>query len=224
MLKKILPFAVLAAVVVAIGITIGWLGSRGPEPVLQPPPESPSVSTPLVFDPLPAAQTNVSARTRPARPTQATNPPPGPEAAAPAATNVSTNWEDKLDAILASEGEDAQKVQELFAIFPALSEEGKVEVAQHLSNLVSDDQYKPLGDLAQDASLSEDVLDVLIADLLNRPNAAKLPALLEIARNASHPKAGEAKDFLELYIEEDYGTDWARWQQGMEAWLKENPD
>lgn len=74
------------------------------------------------------------------------------------------------------------------------------------------------------ADLPENVLDVLLDDVLNRPNSLKLPALLEVARSAQHPKAAEAKDFLELFLEEDYGADWDKWQAGMEQWLKENPD
>jgi tripartite-type tricarboxylate transporter receptor subunit TctC len=29
---------------------------------------------------------------------------------------------------------------------------------------------------------------------------------------------------LELYLDEDYGSDWATWQQKVEQWLKDNPD
>ena len=65
---------------------------------------------------------------------------------------------------------------------------------------------------------------MLIVDVLNRPNTLKLPLLLELARDAQHPKAAEAKDLLELYLEEDYGSDWNKWQAKMEQWLKENPD
>ena len=68
------------------------------------------------------------------------------------------------------------------------------------------------------------MLDFLLDDVLNRPNSLKLPALLAVARNAQHPKAAEAKDFLQLFLEEDYGSDWDKWQARMEQWLKDNPD
>ena len=58
----------------------------------------------------------------------------------------------------------------------------------------------------------------------NRPNAVKLPLLLQTARVPDHPLATEAKEILELYLEEDYGTNWDKWQQEIERWLKENPD
>ena len=56
------------------------------------------------------------------------------------------------------------------------------------------------------------------------PNAVKLPLLLEVARTPQHPKAEEAKDLLELYLEEDYGADWNKWQANMEQWIKDNPE
>ena len=125
---------------------------------------------------------------------------------------------------MGGEGEDAGKVKQLLEMFPRLPEDGQVEVAQHLSNLVADQDYAPLGKLLAYPKLPEAVLDVLIADVLNRPNAVKLPLLLEVARTPQHPKAEEAKDLLELYLEEDYGADWNKWQAKMEQWIKDNPE
>jgi hypothetical protein len=52
----------------------------------------------------------------------------------------------------------------------------------------------------------------------------KLPALLGVARDPQNPKAGEAKDILRLFLEEDYGADWAAWQSKVDQWLRDNPD
>jgi hypothetical protein len=48
--------------------------------------------------------------------------------------------------------------------------------------------------------------------------------LLDIARQSDHPKAGEARELLELFLEEDHGKDWAGWETKMQQWLKDNPD
>jgi uncharacterized protein (DUF4415 family) len=48
--------------------------------------------------------------------------------------------------------------------------------------------------------------------------------LLEVARDPGNPKASDAKDLLQLYLDDDYGSDWPTWQTKMEAWLKDNPD
>ena len=140
------------------------------------------------------------------------------------AGSLLTNWEEKVDEILGAETDDTNKVNQLFAIFPGVPDDAKSEVAQHLSNLTSDAQYALLGDLLKDAKLPDSALDVLMSDALNRANSVKLPALLEVAQTPGHPKADEAKDILALFLDEDFGTDWTKWQEKMAAWLKDNPD
>jgi hypothetical protein len=125
---------------------------------------------------------------------------------------------------LGSANTDRDKARQMLEMFPQLPADGQEEVARHLSNLVPDRDYGAMRAFLTNASLPAAVLDVLLGDVLNRPNSLKLPALLEVARTPEHPKAGEAKDFLELFLEEDYGNDWEKWQAKMDEWLKANPD
>jgi len=145
-----------------------------------------------------------------------------PQAAA--VSELATNWEDKVDEILTSQVPESEKARKMVEMFPRLPEKGQVEVAQHLANLVSDQDYPSLGRFLTNSALPESVLDVLVADALNRPNSLKLPALLGVARDPQNPKAGEAKDILHLFLEEDYGTDWNAWQTKVTQWLADNPD
>ena len=213
--SKILKVFAVVVLVVAAGLAFGWLATRGTSN--QQPPPGPTVqntnlphTAPRInrTPEIPILNTNSGVEISPVM----------------MAANTLTNWEDKLDEILGSESDDTNKVHELFEMFPRLPEEGQVEIAQHLSNLVEDEDYAPLGKLKQNATLSEDVLDILMADLLNRPNTIKLPMFLELAKNHDHPSAEEAKDLLELYLDEDYGTDWNKWREKVTEWLKENPD
>lgn len=219
---KILTAACILSGVVIVGFVLGWFGSKSstPEAKVQPVQAVESTSEPAT-PVIPASRTNESVSHNPSR---ATNTNPALSSTATTTTTTNAEWEDQLEAILGSDGEDTQKVKQLFAMFPQLPEDGQVEIAQHLSNLVSDQDYAPLGKLLTDPKQPEGVLDVLIADLLNRPNGTKLPLLLELARNAQHPKAVEAKDLLELYLEEDYGQNWDTWQAKTQQWLKDNPD
>lgn len=139
-------------------------------------------------------------------------------------TNALAGWEQKVDEILGSASPDPEKARQMLGLFPTLPADGQEEVARHLSNLLPDQDYGLMRDYLTNAALPEDVLDVLLDDALNRPNSLKLPALLDIARSADHPKAAEAKDFLELLVGEDYGTDWSKWQAKIDEWLKANPD
>ncbi len=222
--SKILAGLGILAAIAGVGILIGWLGSRGSQSPVPPPPVQPVDSSPTTH-PVPSA-TNPPA-TQAANP--GLNPVPSPATnvespTAAAGTNLLADWESRVDEILTPDTDNTNKVTQLLDIFPHLPEDGQIEVAQHLSNLVPDDNYTPLGQLLQNAKLPETVLDVLMADALNRPNGVKLPVLLDVAQNPDNAKAGEAKDLLELYLDGDYGTDWNQWHQKLQQWLKENPD
>lgn len=141
-----------------------------------------------------------------------------------ALTNLVSDWETKVDGILSSEGTTDDKARQMLEMFPRLPEAGQAEVAKHLSNLVSDEDYASLSQLLVNPQLTQDTLDTLMSDALNRPNSLKLPTLLEVARTTQHPKAGDAKEVLGFFLEADYGDDWAKWQEKLQEWLKENPD
>lgn len=216
--KVLIGIGILAGIVAA-GLVIGWWGSRESAPRTRP-----SVATPTPAQSPDNRPPSMSAESNPPMESTAATTPTvvaTNTAATAGATNLLADWVDKLDEILGSDEDDTNKVKDLFAVFPRLPEEGQAEVAQHLSNLVSDDNYAPLGQLLQNTKLPDSVLDVLMSDVLNRPNPVKLPQLLQVAQNPDHPKADEAKDLIELYLDED---DPAKWPDKMQQWLKENPD
>jgi hypothetical protein len=134
------------------------------------------------------------------------------------------DWDDKINDILGPEGDEKEKSKKLIELFPQLPPDGQEEVAHHLSNLVADEDYAPLASFVTNSALPEAVLDVFVEDVFNRPNTIKLPLLLDIAQDPQHPRASEAKDVLELFLEEDFGNDWTRWHAKMDQWLKDNPD
>ena len=221
---------VIVAAVIGIGVGIGWLAGRG---AVTPPPPAAQVSPDTgAANPAPSAPDN--------GPMVAQNPPPSApivvsqsapsvqtDSVAQMATNppaASTNWEDTIDGIIGSDEDDTNKVKQLFALFPKLPPDGQEEAVQHLSNLVDDTNYAQLGQLMTNDTLSEGVLDELLADLLNRPNSLKLPMLLDLAQDPNNAKSSEAKDLLELYLGNDYGTNWSAWQSGMTDWMTQNPD
>ena len=205
-----------------VGGVVGWLGTRGPQPVASTPtPVAGSNAAPAVSPAaIPSKPTFLANNLRPLSSVGLQPQTTGTVAIA----NLVTNWEDRLDEILSGKENEDQKARQMLEIFPRLPADGQEEVAQHLSNLISDEQYPALGQYLTNTTLPEPVLDVLLSDALNRPNKLKLPVLVDVARDPANPKAGEAKDLLELYLEEDYGTDWTTWQQKVEQWLKDNPD
>ena len=217
-LPKLLIGIGAVAAVVLVGIMLGWPRGKGPEANTQP-----AIAEPT--SPAPADTNRPSVFSKhPLRPTTQTLTNQEPAGVSANSTNLIANWEDKVDEILGSDGDAPDKAKQMLEMFPRLPEEGQVEIVKHISNLLPDQDYAPMGQLLLDPQLPEDVLDALMADVLNRPNHLKLPALLEVARAAQHPKAADAKEVLGFFLEEDYGDDWAKWQAEMEKWLKENPD
>jgi hypothetical protein len=220
--SKILVGLGIVAAIAGVGILIGWLGSRGSVPPVQPPPIPPITNSSPTTQPI-IIPTNSAAP--PAVNTGSNFTPPNTVTESPATgTNVMADWENRVDEILSADTDNTNKVTQLLEMFPHLHEDGQIEVAQHLSNLVPDEDYAPLGQLLKNAKLPETVLDVLMADALNRPNSVKLPVLLDVAFNPDNAKASEAKDLLELYLDGDFGTDRRPWNDALQKWLKENPD
>jgi hypothetical protein len=217
--RVFLVVAIVAGIIV-IGGLIGWLGGKGSGPRINTIPDSITASDTHSPTPRPAESS------LPGHPEIEPGSQPGVTRASPPGPtpSVLTNWEEKVDEILGAETDDTNKVKQLFALFPRVPDEAKAEVAQHLSNLTGDPAYGQLGELLKDPKLPDATLDVLMADALNRPNSVKLPELLDVARTPDHPKADEAKDILALFLDEDFGTDWSKWQDKMTAWLKDNPD
>lgn len=219
---------VVVVAIVGIGVGLGLLAARSPGKA--PPPAVVQDSTPHSNPaPTPSNPAPIFAQHPPI------TPQPAPIASVPvaqsntvaqSATNADTEaeWEDKIDNIIGSDDSDSNKVNQLFALFPTLPPDGQEEVVQHLSNLVDDDNYAPLGELLKNDKLPEGVLDELLADALNRPNNLKLPELLDVASDPNNAKHDEAKDLLELYLGQDYGDDWNNWGTQMTNWLQQNPD
>ena len=221
MRKSVLAVVGIAVAIIIVGFIIKQQkGSNpsGPESISDTNPPGPIAKKEVHKQPEPPnypSRTNLLPGRTNVTPRRIVTPPPN--------TNFMTNWEEKLDTILTSDKPDPDKAKEMIEMFPKLSPEAQEEIAHHISNLTPDENYS-LGQFLTNSALPEAVLDVFTEDVLNRPNSIKLPLLLDVAKDPDHPKAGEAKDILELFLENDYGTDWTAWQASLDKWLKENPD
>jgi hypothetical protein len=214
-ISGIIKFAVFLAVIVGIGIGIGWLATR---------PKSTDSDQANSFAQGADAQRsspaiNAAPTARPVILPVNANPDEDTDS-----KGMVTNWEDRIGDVLASDSSISNKCNSLFELFPRLPEAGQVEAAHHLSNLVGNDNYDPLGKILTNPTTSSNVDDVLMLDVLNRPGTIKLPTLLQIARTPNHPEAADARSKLTLYLEDDFGDDWFKWQAKIDDYLTNNPD
>ena len=147
-----------------------------------------------------------------------------PPVAVAVSTNLMTDWENRVDEVLRLNIEPAEAGKKLMEMLPQMPADGRIEALQHAANLISEEDYPQLGKILADPKTSEDEIEILIRDVLNRSNSIKLPLLLEVARTTGHIKAGEAKEILEVFLGEDYGDDWDKRHAKVNEFLKENPE
>ncbi len=89
--------------------------------------------------------------------------------------------------------------------------------------MVQDDHYDGAAQLLTNAVTPSAVSTVLMNDLLNRANTLKLPMLLAVAQNTDHPLKDQAREMLELLLQQDNGSNWDQWSAAIDTWLQNNP-
>jgi hypothetical protein len=216
----ILRVCSFAAATVLSGIVLGRLATRAPSPrglAPEPTVQAKNSSAAFVFG-------NADSVDMPTPPSPSRGDQFGAGATYSASLNQVTNWNESVADILGSESDEKDKRRQLLEVFPSLPQDGQVQVAEHLSRLLPKQDYAALGQYLTNATTPGPVLDVLMADLLNRPDTLKLPYLLQIARDDRNPKAGEAKGLLESLLDENFGDNWSRWQAKVDQWVKDYSD
>ena len=133
-------------------------------------------------------------------------------------------WENQIDQVLQSSTSESQAAQTLINMLPTLPEEGQAEAARHITNLLDDKDYKSVQPILLNPNMPEEVLSIFFTDLMNRSDAVKLRAFVEVAKVPAHPFRQEALSDLQIYLDQDYGTDLGRWSAAVEQYLRENPE
>lgn len=210
---KLRPLIILVVIVLAIVGGAMWFLQTQPAPA--PLPDL-AVPAPAASTPAPEAMPAVARRP------EATPAPtkPAEPAAAPMAESQMAEWEIKIDQILQANAGETETAQMLINMLPALPPEGQSEAAQHIANLIQDQDYNRVMPILRNTNLAEEVHDVFVTDLMNREDTVKLPALLEIAKIPNHPHQEEAQTDLQIFLDEDFGNNWSQWETAMKEYLR----
>jgi hypothetical protein len=196
------------------GVLIGWLFSRqgDVQPIAAPPGSNQIIAI---------APVAIASEAAPRGPegARASLVKSGPAAAAP---EESTDWEKQLDDVLLSDTDPTNKADRILALIPNAPTNAQVELSQHLVNMVQDDHYEGAGQLLTNPATPAAVSTVLMNDLLNRNSGLKLPMLLAVARQDDHPLKDQAREMLELLLQEDDGNNWDQWSASITTWLQNN--
>jgi hypothetical protein len=209
------PLIFLAlAVLLIVGGSLWFLNSSGPSL----PPTAAATATPASV----AIQPTPEPRRIPPTPSSVASAEPNTPPTPKATPRPLEDWELKIDEVLRSSADETQTAQILINMLPTLPADGQSEAAQHISNLILDDQYNRVLPLVKNPNLPEDVLDVFVTDLMNRDDAVKLPALLDIAKIPNHPHHEEALTDLEIFLDADDipPNDWGRWDAAVKEYLR----
>jgi hypothetical protein len=209
--SKIGRAAAVVVICVCVGGVIGWFVGRQGDASPVNLPTNPIPVLALQPAPLPTNADSTAISDLRAPDAAAKSPPSAPP----------KGWEDKLDDILLANENENAKADHILQLMPTAPPEAQVELAQHLCNMVQDDHYDGAAQVLTNSTTPVDVSTVLLNDLLNRNNNLKLPMLLAVARSDDHPLKGQARDMLELFIQQDFGTNWDQWSTSIDTWLQQ---
>jgi len=109
--------------------------------------------------------------------------------------------------------------QVLINLLPTLTKQGQLEGARHISNLLPDSEYQRVMHIWRNARSDRDVIEILGGDLVNRDPKIMLPAMLEALRQPSHPFHDRGREALHLFLDGDFGDDFAKWEEAMQKFV-----
>lgn len=212
-MRRFAPFLLIVAGLVIVVVIFTFQGNKIPDlppqqEVKQSEPEDPA--TPNVARPVESAD--------PAEPPEEMPEPPPAVVEAP---TTDANWEEKLDQLLGNDQMDEDvKADKIADMILNVSEPAQKELAEHLINLTPDDGYDKAAAILKSETTPGSVSKVLLDDLFNRDHGLMLPLVLDVAKNEKHPLKADAKEMLEMFLQEDYGADWNKWTEAVDKQLK----
>lgn len=114
--------------------------------------------------------------------------------------------------------------QALINLLPELTKSGQVECAEHITNLLSDEEFPRALPIWVNPVSDPDVLEVFAKDLMNRPARVMMSAMLDAIKMLKHPYHEEAKRTMQNLLDQDHGDNIPQWERAMIAFLEKEAD
>jgi hypothetical protein len=205
-------FATLAVAVAAVALAIFVMRSSDQLPVRE------AASTPQIETTIPANAPAISEEDK-REPEPA--PPEVPLAPPLALEQGTLPWEEKIESVLRDGSlNNTAKARRLVAMFPELPADALATAAEECIARLPDADYNAVAlPFIANPQTHGAVANVFFADLMERPDAITLPALLRIAQIQNHPYAKFSRENLRLLLDEDFGSDWPKWDAAIRTAL-----
>lgn len=129
----------------------------------------------------------------------------------------SAPWEKTIDAVIErTDLSDAVKARSLIQMLPGLPAEVLARAAEEAATRLSDADYtNVLRPTLANPQTHGMAMSVLFADLMQRPGSIALPILASIAQDPKHPYSQNARENLQFLLRQDFGSDWAKWNEAI---------
>jgi hypothetical protein len=134
-------------------------------------------------------------------------------------------WEKELIALSTRlDVSDQVKIGQLLAKISSLPPDGKVLAMEYATKLIPDEQYVQYRPMLFGLVSSPELRETVLLDALTRGESVRMPTLVEMLRQPSHPSQDEVREILVAYLDADYGKDVNGWDAAVKKFLAENPD
>lgn len=108
-------------------------------------------------------------------------------------------WERVVDGAIAETNTPVEiRAHAVKEAFDKISEDAREENIRRLLNLTPNDQFGLVNEILFDKSYSENVLDAIFSDALNRPEAIKVPIMRKLVLDKKHPMFFQSARILDV--------------------------
>jgi hypothetical protein len=136
------------------------------------------------------------------------------------AQNTEQSGPEMLDQWLSSSTNPDEVGLAVMLGFSKLPAETHAAAARQMVNLVPDGAFDGMLRILLNPKTSTEAKGIIFQDVMIRPDALRLPALLEVMEQTEHPHAKDARYTLGTILGGDWGTDYKQWRARVDTELR----